>query len=138
MHWPRSGVRQELLDRRSFAQADRPAHGRDQLGLRVDAQRAQDRGVDLRDAIEAGIVPGPRMSTGGNALLTFPGGESIVLVGVSPAQLSSVSDLEAIGIPPAPDFIVVVNSDKQLAEINIGNEGFFQLCFGFSRITTIE
>ena len=42
----------------------------------------------------------------GNALLTFPGGESIVLVGVSPAQLSSVSDLEAIGIPPAPDFIV--------------------------------
>jgi imidazolonepropionase-like amidohydrolase len=31
-------------------------------------------GVDLRDAIEAGIVLGPRMSTGGNALLTAAGG----------------------------------------------------------------
>lgn len=31
-------------------------------------------GVDLRDAIEAGIIPGPRMSTGGNALLTAAGG----------------------------------------------------------------
>ncbi|MSR13957.1 MAG: hypothetical protein EXR86_05200 [Gammaproteobacteria bacterium] len=31
-------------------------------------------GVDLRDAIEAGIVRGPRMSTGGNALLTSVGG----------------------------------------------------------------
>lgn len=31
-------------------------------------------GVDLRDAIEAGIVPGPRMSVGGNALLTAAGG----------------------------------------------------------------
>lgn len=31
-------------------------------------------GVDLRDAIEAGIVPGPRMAVGGNALLTAAGG----------------------------------------------------------------
>lgn len=31
-------------------------------------------GIDLRDAIEAGIVPGPRMSVGGNALLTAAGG----------------------------------------------------------------
>ena len=31
-------------------------------------------GIDLRDAIEAGIVRGPRMSTGGNALLTSVGG----------------------------------------------------------------
>lgn len=33
-----------------------------------------DIGVDLRDAIEAGVTPGPRMSTGGNALLTAVGG----------------------------------------------------------------
>lgn len=31
-------------------------------------------GVDLRDAVEAGIIHGPRMSVGGNALLTSVGG----------------------------------------------------------------
>ena len=31
-------------------------------------------GVDLRDAIESGIIHGPRMSVGGNALLTSAGG----------------------------------------------------------------
>lgn len=31
-------------------------------------------GIDLRDAIEAGIIHGPRMSVGGNALLTSVGG----------------------------------------------------------------
>jgi imidazolonepropionase-like amidohydrolase len=40
----------------------------------LDADCIFDIGVDLRDAIEAGIVPGPRMSTGGNALLTSVGG----------------------------------------------------------------
>jgi imidazolonepropionase-like amidohydrolase len=40
----------------------------------LDADCLYDIGVDLRDAIEAGIVPGPRMSTGGNALLTSVGG----------------------------------------------------------------
>ena len=39
-----------------------------------DADSLYDVGVDLRDAIEAGIVRGPRMSTGGNALLTSVGG----------------------------------------------------------------
>ena len=39
-----------------------------------DADCLFDLGVDLRDAIEAGIVPGPRMTTGGNALLTSVGG----------------------------------------------------------------
>lgn len=39
-----------------------------------DADCIFDLGVDLRDAIEAGIVPGPRMATGGNALLTSVGG----------------------------------------------------------------
>lgn len=39
-----------------------------------DADSIFDIGVDLRDAIEAGYVAGPRMSTGGNALLTAVGG----------------------------------------------------------------
>lgn len=42
----------------------------------------------------------------GNALLSFPGGESITLVGVDPSQLATEADLVSIGIPPAPDFIV--------------------------------
>lgn len=40
----------------------------------LDADSLFEIGVDLRDAIEAGIVQGPRMSTGGNALLTSVGG----------------------------------------------------------------
>ncbi len=40
----------------------------------LDADSLFDIGVDLRDAIEAGIVLGPRMATGGNALLTAAGG----------------------------------------------------------------
>ncbi len=40
----------------------------------LDADSLFEIGVDLRDAIEAGVVPGPRMSTGGNALLTSVGG----------------------------------------------------------------
>ena len=39
-----------------------------------DADSLWEIGVDLRDAIEAGIVRGPRMRTGGNALLTSVGG----------------------------------------------------------------
>ena len=39
-----------------------------------DADSLFEIGVDLRDAIEAGIVVGPRMATGGNALLTSVGG----------------------------------------------------------------
>lgn len=40
----------------------------------LDADSLFETGVDLRDAIEAGIIHGPRMSTGGNALLTSVGG----------------------------------------------------------------
>lgn len=40
----------------------------------LDADSLFEIGVDLRDAIEAGVVPGPRMATGGNALLTAAGG----------------------------------------------------------------
>ncbi len=40
----------------------------------LDADSLYEIGIDLRDAIEAGIIHGPRMSTGGNALLTSAGG----------------------------------------------------------------
>ncbi len=40
----------------------------------LDADSLYETGVDLRDAIESGIIHGPRMSTGGNALLTSVGG----------------------------------------------------------------
>ena len=40
----------------------------------LDADSLYEIGIDLRDAIEARIIYGPRMSTGGNALLTSVGG----------------------------------------------------------------
>ncbi|MGY3437037.1 Hint domain-containing protein [Marinovum sp. KMM 9879] len=41
----------------------------------------------------------------GDAILIFPGGETLTLLGVSPAQVSTPAQLESIGIP-APDYIV--------------------------------
>ena len=46
----------------------------------LDADCLFEVGVDLRDAIEAGIVSGPRMSTGGNALMTAAGGTAVRLI----------------------------------------------------------
>jgi len=40
----------------------------------MDPDSLAEIGIDLRDAIEAGIIHGPRMSAGGNALLTSVGG----------------------------------------------------------------
>lgn len=45
----------------------------------------------------------------GNAVLTFPNGESITLIGIPPSQLATTAALNAIGIPlapPPPDGIV--------------------------------
>ncbi|WP_299936739.1 Hint domain-containing protein [uncultured Pelagimonas sp.] len=45
----------------------------------------------------------------GNAVLTFPGGEAITLVGVAPADVDSTDELESIGIPAVPsayDYVV--------------------------------
>lgn len=46
----------------------------------LDADCIFDLGPDLRDAIESGVVEGPRMSTGGNALLTSVGGTAGLLI----------------------------------------------------------
>ena len=42
----------------------------------------------------------------GDAILTFPGGESITLVGVTVSQVDSIDELVSMGIPDARDFIV--------------------------------
>lgn len=42
----------------------------------------------------------------GDAILSFPGGESITLVGVLASQVDSVDELVALGIPDGRDFIV--------------------------------
>jgi len=46
----------------------------------MDADSLFEIGMDLRDAIEANIIPGPRMSVGGNALFTSVGGTAGRLV----------------------------------------------------------
>lgn len=46
------------------------------------------------------------MDGGGNAVITFPNGESITFKGVTPAELSTDEALVAIGIPAGPNYIV--------------------------------
>ena len=53
----------------------------------------------------------------GNALLTFPGGESITLVGVAPGQLATIDDLVSIGIPDSRDFIVEGTSGNDTIDV---------------------
>jgi len=52
----------------------------------------------------------------GNAVLSFPGGESITLQGVNPLDLSTVDDLVAIGIPDGRDYIVEGTSGGDLID----------------------
>ncbi|UWP97176.1 Hint domain-containing protein (plasmid) [Aliiroseovarius crassostreae] len=52
----------------------------------------------------------------GNAVLNFPGGESITLVGVTPEQVDSIDELVAIGIPDGRDYIVEGTSGGDLID----------------------
>ena len=52
----------------------------------------------------------------GDAILTFPGGESITLVGVSPTQVDSPAELAAIGIPQTLNYIVEGTSGDDLID----------------------
>ena len=45
-----------------------------------DADCVFDVGVDLRDAIEGGVIEGPRMTTGGNVLINCVGGTATRLL----------------------------------------------------------
>jgi Ca2+-binding RTX toxin-like protein len=71
--------------------------------------------TDLTDAGGAPVDTGDVVVTDtngdgtGDAILTFPNGESITLDGVDPASLATPAQLESIGIPAAgagPDFVV--------------------------------
>ena len=71
-------------------------------------------GIDLLDVSGLTDAGGAIVNTGdvtvtddgaGNAVLTFPNGESVTLVGISPATAANPAWLEAIGIP-APDYTV--------------------------------
>lgn len=55
----------------------------------------------------------------GNAVLTFPGGESLTLEGVAPTSISSPSALESLGIPEAPDGYFTGTSGDDV--INVGD-----------------
>lgn len=57
----------------------------------------------------------------GDAILTFPGGESLTLWGVSPAQVSNPAALVAMGIPDGRDFVVEGTAGADL--INLGYTG---------------
>ena len=81
----------------------------------------------------------------GNAVLTFPGGESITLMGVAPAQLDTAAELESIGIP-APgaidgtagaDSMPVGYVDAQGDEID-GADGLNDTIYGYGGNDTIN
>ena len=49
----------------------------------------------------------------GNAVLTFPNGETLILIGVPLSAVSSADQLAAMGIPYAPNLIVDGTSDSE-------------------------
>ncbi|MGH1445660.1 MAG: Hint domain-containing protein [Cognatishimia sp.] len=55
----------------------------------------------------------------GNAVLSFPGGESLTLEGVAASSLSSPEALESLGIPEAPDGYFTGSSGDDV--INVGD-----------------
>jgi len=72
----------------------------------------------------------------GNAVLTFPGGESLTLIGVDPTAVDSVAELTAMGIPgpidgtSGDDVMGVGYSDADGDQID-GTDGLNDTIFGF-------
>lgn len=58
----------------------------------------------------------------GNAVISFPGGESLTLVGVSVDAISDPAALEAMGVPEAPDGTIFGTSDGELIDHNYVDE----------------
>ena len=55
----------------------------------------------------------------GHAVLTFPGGESLTLIGVTVGQVSSPAQLLALGIPDrSPDFVVSGSNGDDLIDLS--------------------
>ncbi|MGB7317244.1 MAG: choice-of-anchor L domain-containing protein [Planktotalea sp.] len=59
----------------------------------------------------------------GNAVLTFPGGESITLIGVAPTSVDSAAELEAIGIPAVASLNYIVEGTSGADNITVGYAG---------------
>ncbi|CUH78600.1 Hint domain-containing protein [Tropicibacter naphthalenivorans] len=59
----------------------------------------------------------------GDAILTFPGGEAITLVGVLPAQVSTPAQLESIGIPATAAGDFIISGTAAADTINTGYAG---------------
>ncbi|MFV1664481.1 Hint domain-containing protein, partial [Phaeobacter sp. JH18-10] len=59
----------------------------------------------------------------GDAILTFPNGESVTLIGVSPAQVDSASKLNSIGIPcfTAGTMIATPDGETPVEELALGD-----------------
>ena len=59
----------------------------------------------------------------GNALLTFPNGETVLLRGVSPDQIDETSELTAAGIPcfTSGTYIATPNGDVLVEELQVGD-----------------
>ena len=83
----------------------------------------------------------------GNAVLTFPNGEAVTLIGIAPAALASPAALVAIGIPPAPDLVVdgTAGSDLMMpgytdmhGDIIDGADGITDTIFGYAGQDTIQ
>ena len=113
--------------------------GRDQLDV-SDLTDATGQPVNTAD-----VVVGNDGS--GNAVLTFPNGESITLIGVAPAILNSPAALVAIGIPPAPDLVVDGTAGNDLmgpGYIDIhgdqidGTDGITDTIYGYDGNDTIQ
>lgn len=80
--------------------------------------------IDVTNILDAGGLPVDTADVtvtddgGGNAVLTFPNGEALTLIGVSPAALATPAALEAIGIPAAaaPDGTVSGTAGSDLID----------------------
>ncbi|MDG1530836.1 MAG: Hint domain-containing protein [Paracoccaceae bacterium] len=60
-------------------------------------------GMHDADDLEVNTLDVTVTEVGGNAVLTFPNGESLTLVGVPASDVSSTEQLIAIGVPAPPD-----------------------------------
>ncbi|MEL7212159.1 MAG: Hint domain-containing protein [Pseudomonadota bacterium] len=58
----------------------------------------------------------------GDAVLTFPNGESVTLVGVTPDQVDDIDELVAIGIPDGRDGIVEGTAAGELIDANYSGD----------------
>ena len=84
---------------------------RDQLDV---SQVTSDYGTTPVTASDV-IVTDTNGDGSGDAILTFPNGESITLVGVTPDQVDSIAELNAIGIPCFTPGTLITTASGQVA-----------------------